>query len=69
MQVSRGERVRVKTAGQGRPERVGEVVEVLGENGAPPYWVRFDDGHEALVAPRLEFDGPQRDSPHRGWDV
>ncbi|WP_394831396.1 DUF1918 domain-containing protein [Pendulispora rubella] len=56
MQMRRGERVRVKAAGHGRGERVGEVVEVLGENGEPPYWVRFDDGHEALVAPRLDFD-------------
>jgi hypothetical protein len=65
MQVSRGDRVRVKAArhGQGEPrERLGEVVEVLGDNGEPPYWVRFDDGHEALVAPRWDFEGEPRGS-------
>lgn len=56
MQVSRGERVRVKSTRHGESERVGEVVEVLGENGEPPYWVRFDDGHEALVALRWDFE-------------
>lgn len=28
-----------------------EVLEVRGQDGSPPYWVRFDDGHEALVFP------------------
>jgi hypothetical protein len=29
---------------QGEPERDGEILEVLGKNGAPPYVVRWDDG-------------------------
>ena len=33
-------------------ERDGEILEVRGENGEPPYVVRwFDTGHEALVFP------------------
>ncbi|GCE37172.1 hypothetical protein Rhow_006582 [Rhodococcus wratislaviensis] len=32
-------------------ETTAEVVEVHGENGEPPYLVRYDDGHEALVFP------------------
>ena len=27
--------------------REGEIVEVRGEDGAPPYVVRWSDGHEA----------------------
>jgi len=27
------------------------VIEVRGEDGAPPYLVRYDDGHEGLVFP------------------
>jgi hypothetical protein len=30
---------------------VGEILEVRGGGGNPPYLVRFDDGHEGLVFP------------------
>jgi hypothetical protein len=33
------------------PMREGEVVEARGEQGAPPYLVRWDDGHEGLLYP------------------
>ena len=29
----------------------GEIVEVRGAGGAPPYLARFDDGHTSLVFP------------------
>ena len=35
-------------------ERAGEIVEVRGAGGEPPYLVRFDDGHTALVFPRTD---------------
>jgi hypothetical protein len=35
----------------GKVDRVGEIVEVRGTDGGPPYLVRFDDGHESLVFP------------------
>jgi hypothetical protein len=35
----------------GMPDRMGEILEVRGADGAPPYMVRFDDGHESLVFP------------------
>ena len=35
----------------GAQRREGEVVEVRGENGAPPYLVRWSDGHEGLSDP------------------
>ena len=35
----------------GSPDRHGEVIEVKGESGAPPYLVRFDNGHETIVFP------------------
>ena len=37
------------TVGQGRRE--GEVVEVRGDDGTPPYVVHWTDGHEGLVYP------------------
>jgi hypothetical protein len=33
------------------PKHVGEVVEVRGADGAPPYVVRWSDGHEGLTYP------------------
>jgi len=38
-----------RTVGEGRRE--GEVVEVRGHDGTPPYVVRWTDGHEGLVYP------------------
>ncbi len=33
------------------PRRTGEIIEVHGEDGAPPYVVRWADGQEGLVYP------------------
>ena len=33
------------------PPRHGEIIEVRGEEGGPPYLVRWSDGHEGLVFP------------------
>ena len=38
-----------RTVGQG--DQVGEIVEVLGADGGPPFRVRFADGHETLMSP------------------
>jgi len=36
----------------GEPDRTGEVLEVRGPGGAPPFLVRWDDsGHESLLFP------------------
>ncbi|MEV6034546.1 DUF1918 domain-containing protein [Nonomuraea sp. NPDC052116] len=35
----------------GHGDRRGEIIEVRGENGAPPFLVRFEDGREELVFP------------------
>ncbi|HEY8478706.1 MAG TPA: DUF1918 domain-containing protein [Spirillospora sp.] len=46
-----GDRLLVHGNVVGQPDRQGEIVEVRGEDGAPPFLVRFDDGHETLVYP------------------
>ena len=51
MQAAIGDRLRVHASIVGQPERAGEIVEVRGAGGEPPYLVRFDDGHTALVFP------------------
>ena len=35
----------------GWPKHEGEVLEVRGADGAPPYVVRWSDGHEGLTYP------------------
>lgn len=46
-----GDRLVVRGHHQGEAIRDGEIVQVLGENGAPPYLVRWEDGHESEVFP------------------
>lgn len=51
MQATVGEVLVLKANHVGEPDRTGEIVEVRGENGSPPFLVRFEDGHEGLVFP------------------
>jgi len=37
------------------PDRHGEIIEVRGENGEPPYRVQFGEGHESVVYPGSDF--------------
>jgi hypothetical protein len=46
-----GDRLHVHGNVVGQPDRTGEIIEVRGESGGPPYLVRFEDGHETLVYP------------------
>jgi hypothetical protein len=46
-----GDRLHVHAAHVGEIDRIGEIVEVKGPGGTPPYVVRFDDGHQGLVFP------------------
>lgn len=51
MRAQEGDRLHVHGPTVGAPDKVGRIVEVRGEDGTPPYVVRFEDGHEALVFP------------------
>lgn len=51
MQASVGDRLHVRGNAVGQPDRSGEIIEVRGSEGGPPYVVRFDDGHTGLVFP------------------
>ncbi|MET8872543.1 MULTISPECIES: DUF1918 domain-containing protein [unclassified Nocardia] len=51
MMANVGDRLLVHGHVVGQGDRHGEIVEVRGPEGAPPYVVRFDDGHESLVYP------------------
>jgi len=51
MHANVGDRLVVEGRTVGAQRREGEVVEVRGEDGAPPYVVRWSDGHEGLAYP------------------
>lgn len=52
MKAAKGDQLLVKGHHVGDHDRRGVVLEVRGENGGPPYLVRWDDtGHETLFFP------------------
>ena len=52
MRAEVGDRITVHSLHVGEPNRDGEILEVHGKDGAPPYVVRWSDsGHEGLFFP------------------
>jgi hypothetical protein len=51
MQAKVGDHLVVEGRTDHDQRREGEVLEVRGEDGAPPYLVRWSDGHEGLTYP------------------
>jgi hypothetical protein len=51
MRATVGDRLHVHGRTVGAKDRFGEIIEVRGQEGTPPYVVRFPDGHENLVYP------------------
>jgi len=67
-----GDRLHVHGAHVGDIDRIGEIIEVKGPGGSPPYVVRFDDGHQGLCFPGPDaviepgFRDAAPDSPPNG---
>ena len=52
MRASVGDRMIIKGHHLGEPDRDGEILEVRGPDGEPPFVVRWDDdGHTGLFFP------------------
>ncbi len=52
MKASVGDRIVIHGHRQGEPDRDGEILEVQGDDGGPPFVVRWgDSGHEAVFFP------------------
>jgi hypothetical protein len=51
MRANVGDRLVTESNKVDSPRKEGEIVEVRGEDGGPPYVVRWDDGHEGLTYP------------------
>ncbi len=51
MHAVAGDRLHFPGKQVGVPDHTAIIIETRGEDGAPPYFVRRDNGHEALVFP------------------
>jgi len=51
MKAHQGDRIILAASHVDEPTRDGEVLEVRGEDGEPPYLVRWTDGHTGLMYP------------------
>lgn len=51
MRASIGDHIVIKGHQVGAADREGEILEVRGGEGGPPYLVRWSDGHEDLIFP------------------
>jgi len=51
MRAEVGDRLHIHGRTVGVGDRLAEIIDVRGEDGEPPYLVRFPDGHESLVYP------------------
>ncbi len=60
MRAAVGDRLIIKGHNVGAPDKDAEILEVHGENGEPPWVVRWsEDGHEGLF-----FPGPDAEIEH-----
>jgi Domain of unknown function (DUF1918) len=51
MNAEVGDTLTVKAVRQGEADRHGKIIEIHGQNGEPPYVVRWQDDHESLFFP------------------
>ncbi|MBO1331726.1 DUF1918 domain-containing protein [Streptomyces sp. VRA16 Mangrove soil] len=63
MRATVGDKLLVHGRIVGQHDRVAQIIEVLGADGGPPFRVRFEDGHEAIMSP-----GPDSVVRHAGDD-
>lgn len=64
-----GDQLHVHGKTVGSSDTFGEIVDVKGADGEPPYLVRFGDGHLGIVFPGPDAvieHGAPRDTSHAG---
>ncbi|MFI5086358.1 MAG: DUF1918 domain-containing protein [Actinomycetales bacterium] len=66
MKAAAGDRIIIRGKTVESSDRHGEITEVRGTDGSPPYSVRFDDGHETIVFPGGDFVVERREDIPRG---
>lgn len=60
MQATVGDQIVIRSQHVDEQVRAGEIIDVRGPDGTPPFMVRWGDGHEALLYP-----GPDAEVRHR----
>ncbi|HEX9039593.1 MAG TPA: DUF1918 domain-containing protein [Trebonia sp.] len=56
MKAQVGDELTVRGRHQGDEDRHGTILQVDGEDGAPPYLVRWRDGHETVYFPAADAE-------------
>ena len=51
MKANVGDRLLIESSSAEQHRREGEIIEVGGDGGEPPFTVRWSDGHEAVCYP------------------
>lgn len=65
MRAAVGDRIIIKGHRIGEPDRDCEVIEVHGQDGGPPYVVRWgDSGHETLFFPGPDASIQSKEHAH-----
>jgi hypothetical protein len=54
MKAAVGDELTVKGRHQGDGERHGEIIEIHGSDGSPPYLVRWRDGRQSVFFPSAD---------------
>ena len=65
MSVQVGDELVVRGPHVGDRDREGVVIEIHGKNGAPPYLVRWEDGHESVFVPASDTHVEHRPARQR----
>ncbi len=67
MRANIGDHVRVQSRHVGERPLLGEILEVHGADGLPPYLVRWEDGHEGTFFPGSDavVEAPPRPATRR----
>ena len=55
MRAIMGDRIIIRGRTVETPDKHGEIIEVRGPDGQPPYLVRFGEGHQSVVYPGADF--------------
>ncbi|MFI5527271.1 DUF1918 domain-containing protein [Kitasatospora sp. NPDC051853] len=63
MHATAGDHLVIHGRAVGMKDREGEILEVRGAEGGPPYWVHFEDGHDGLVYPGPDCTVIERQQP------
>ncbi|MFF8728555.1 DUF1918 domain-containing protein [Streptomyces sp. NPDC015171] len=65
MHASKGDKLVQHGRVVGQHDQVSEVVEVLGQEGSPPYRVRLENGREAIMSPGPDCQVKHGEEQHR----